>query len=179
MRRTNGVTTDFTYDTQRRWLTRVDTHGPHGTLQDVSYTRGPTGRIDAVHGEGYGAGGQTNWTAHSALKDKWEYTYNGYDELIAADNLIDDALDQTFGYDNLGNIVTNSRLGLYSYPASGLGVVRPHAQTRISGSGGVRDFTYDANRCPAVDGNNRREWATWSRTAPARFSGTRRTSWPR
>ncbi|MEO1702097.1 MAG: hypothetical protein AAFR71_08575 [Pseudomonadota bacterium] len=81
----------------------MHTHGPHGTLQDVSYTRGPTGRIDAVHGEGFGAGGQTNDTSHSALKDKWEYTYNGYDELIVADNLIDDALDQTLGYDNLCN----------------------------------------------------------------------------
>ncbi|MEO1701936.1 MAG: RHS repeat-associated core domain-containing protein, partial [Pseudomonadota bacterium] len=161
----NGVTTDFTYDTQRRWLTRVHTHGPHGTLQDVSYTRGPTGRIDAVHGEGYGAGGQTNWTAHSALKDKWEYTYNGYDELIAADNLIDDALDQTFGYDNLGNIVTNSRLGLYSYPASGLGTVRPHAQTRISGSGGIRDFTYDANGNMVTDGTRTLVWDAQNKLA--------------
>ncbi|MEO1703303.1 MAG: RHS repeat-associated core domain-containing protein, partial [Pseudomonadota bacterium] len=161
----NGVTTDFTYDTQRRWLTRVHTHGPNGTLQDVSYTRGPTGRIDAVHGEGYGAGGQTNWTARSGLKDKWLYTYNGYDELIVADNLIDDALDQTFGYDNLGNIVTNSKLGLYSYPASGLGAVRPHAQTRISGSGGIRDFTYDANGNMVTDGTRTLVWDAQNKLA--------------
>ncbi|MEL6201811.1 MAG: RHS repeat-associated core domain-containing protein [Pseudomonadota bacterium] len=154
----NGVITDFSYDAQRRWLTRVHTHGPNGTLQDVFYTRGPTGRIDAVHGEGYSDSGQTNYTSHSGLKDKWLYTYNDYDELIVADNLIDNALDQTFGYDNLGNIVTNSKLGLYSYPAPGLGALRPHAQTRISGPQGIRDFTYDANGNMVTDGTRTLVW---------------------
>ncbi|MCP4082469.1 MAG: hypothetical protein GY743_19720, partial [Planctomycetaceae bacterium] len=46
----NGVSTDFTYDAQRKWLTSVLTTNTTTTLQDVSYTRALTGRIEAING---------------------------------------------------------------------------------------------------------------------------------
>lgn len=34
----------------RQWLTNVTTTGPNGPVQDVSYTRSVTGRIDQIDG---------------------------------------------------------------------------------------------------------------------------------
>ncbi|MCB1386186.1 MAG: hypothetical protein KDJ80_09640 [Nitratireductor sp.] len=152
----NGARTDFAYSELRLWLDRVVTTGPGGTLQDVSYTRAATGRIESSTGNATG------------LNDKWTYTYNGFDELTGADNRDLDGLDQTFAYDALGNMVSNSKVGTYIYPASGPAAIRPHAQTSIvppppsqGGSGlPVRGFTYDANGNTLDDGERLLTWTS-------------------
>jgi hypothetical protein len=60
-------------------------------------------------------------------KESWAYGYDPLDRLILADNLDDDALDQSFAYDGVGNMTFNSALGSYAYPPSGPTAARPHA----------------------------------------------------
>lgn len=53
---------------------------------------------------------------------------------------------QDISYDALGNITYKSGVGYYSYPASGPGVVRPHAITVLKNLAGVETgYEYDAN----------------------------------
>lgn len=133
---TNGVTTNFTYDAQRKWLTSVVTTGTSATLQDVTYTRSATGRIDAINGTTTG------------LKDHWGYIYDDIDQLLTADNLDDNALDQSFTYDDLGNILTRTNgvvTTTYTYPLPGAFAIRPHAQTLTITGGNGANYIYDAN----------------------------------
>lgn len=150
----NGVRTDFTYSGTREWLERVVTTGPTGVLQDVSYERGPTGRIEAIEGNSTG------------LRDKWSYTYDNLDQLLSADNRDFDDLDQTFEYDDLGNMTYNSKVGTYVYPQAGPDVTRPHAQimtTRGNGTVtnyvGDTNFTYDANGNTINNGRATLQWS--------------------
>ena len=55
---------------------------------------------------------------------------------------------KTVGYDALGDISSKSDVGVYAYPTSGSGSVRPHAVSSITGTvNGVVNptFTYDSN----------------------------------
>jgi hypothetical protein len=52
--------------------------------------------------------------------------------------------DRTYEYDEVGNLTGKSGV-TYSYPASGVGSVRPHAVTSTSNGG---TFDYDANPTP-------------------------------
>ena len=61
--------------------------------------------------------------------------------LLSAANTNTPALSQSFAYDAGGNILTNSAIGSYGYPAQGAGTVRPHAVL----SAGTSSFNYDAN----------------------------------
>ncbi|MEX3012100.1 RHS repeat-associated core domain-containing protein, partial [Hoeflea sp. TYP-13] len=103
----NGVTTDFTYSPQRRWLTGIVTTKADATvLMNNSYTRDAMGRITAITG--------------LTPAESWTYTYNDRDELITATNQGDATLTETFSYDNGGNLLTRSRLaGAFTYPGSG------------------------------------------------------------
>ncbi|MEX3012084.1 RHS repeat-associated core domain-containing protein, partial [Hoeflea sp. TYP-13] len=103
----NGVTTDFTYSPQRRWLTGIVTTKADATvLMNNSYTRDAMGRITAITG--------------LTPAESWTYTYNDRDELITATNQGDATLTETFSYDDGGNLLTRSRLaGAFTYPGSG------------------------------------------------------------
>jgi hypothetical protein len=117
--RPNGATTVMTYSPERGWLLTLVTTSTAGTLQNYSYTRDALGRINAV--------------ASPQAGDSWTYGYDDLDRLLSADNASDNSLDQTFTYDLVGNMATNSRVGTYGYGAQGPGSVRPHATTSISG----------------------------------------------
>jgi len=41
------------------------------------------------------------------------------DRLLSADNSTNNALDQSWTYDTVGNMLTNSAVGSYTYPAPG------------------------------------------------------------
>ena len=85
------------------------------------------GRISAVDG--------------SRTNEDWTYSYDNLDRLLSAANTNTPALSQSFTYDAGGNILTNSAIGSYGYPAQGAGTVRPHAVL----SAGTSSFNYDAN----------------------------------
>jgi RHS repeat-associated protein len=140
--RANAVTTAFGYSPQRGWLLTQLTNNTSPTpLQDVTYARDALGRITAV--------------ASSLAGDSWTYGYDGLDRLLSADNASDNSLDQTFTYDLVGNMVTNSRVGTYGYGAQGPGSVRPHATTGLSGGPlGSQSFFYDANGSMTCQGGS-------------------------
>ena len=144
----------MTYSPERGWLLTLVTTSTAGTLQNYTYTRDGLGRINAV--------------ASPQAGDSWTYGYDGLDRLLAADNATDNSLDQTFTYDLVGNMATNSKVGTYGYGTQGSGSVRPHATTGLSGGPlGSQSFFYDANgsmtcqggsgpTCPG--GDNRRDY---------------------
>jgi RHS repeat-associated protein len=47
----------------------------------------------------------------------------------------------TYTYDQIGNMLSNSKVGAYTYPASGAASVRPHAVS----TAGSNSYSYDAN----------------------------------
>ena len=122
-----GTRTVSTYDAARGWLVNRSTTMGAAQLQSLTYSRGPTGRIEAVTG--------------ASAAESWSYSYDTLDRLVRADNQGGDPLDEAYAYDLAGNMVSNSRVGAYAYPAQGPGSVRPHAPVRI----GDETLTYDGN----------------------------------
>jgi hypothetical protein len=69
------------------------------------------------------------------------FTYDSLNRLRSATVGLDVA--KTFTYDTIGNILSKSDVGTYSYPASGQPF--PHAVSSITGSIINTSFSYDAN----------------------------------
>lgn len=143
----NGVETDNTFDAARGWLMAVDTFNTGGSLQSVTYTRDLAGRV------------LTRIVA-GPTAENWTYTYDGLDRLLSAANASDGSTSRTFTYDDAGNMLTNSGVGTYTYPAPGQ--QRPHAVTATTGTINA-NYTYDnvgnmlsgAGRTLTYDGDNR------------------------
>jgi RHS repeat-associated protein len=128
--RANAVNSTLTYSPQRGWLTALNTAKGATVIQDYGYTRDALGRITAV--------------TSTQAGESWAYGYDDLDRLLSADNTTDNTLDQAWSYDSVDNMLTNSRVGSYSYPAPGS--ARPHAVSGVSGGPlGSQSFAYDAN----------------------------------
>jgi hypothetical protein len=91
--------------------------------------------------------------------------------LTSSVNISPTPLSKTFSYDPIGNLLSKSDVGAYTYPAAGQPL--PHAVMSVSGSTVSATFTYDA------DGNQTaglcRDW----RPPPARRRLRCRASCPR
>ena len=150
----NGVYTTFEYSPQRRWLTRVTTTLPSTVkLIDNVYTRDALGRITAI-------AGLTN-------TDSWSYGYDELDRLTSADNLGDNSLDETFAYDDNGNLLTRTRLaGAFTYPVQT--AARPHAPSLL----GATALDYDANGNMTGDGNRTLTWDPANRLSRAEIASS-------
>jgi hypothetical protein len=125
------------------------------TLSDVYYGRGANGRIESL-----------TQSVSGRQSDSWTYTYGGQYRLARADNQGNDALDQSWSYDEAGNMLSNSAVGTYQYPVQGSGAVRPHTPISINGEAlsydgngnliarGARSYAYDGeNRLTTVNGS--------------------------
>ncbi|MDF2373703.1 MAG: hypothetical protein P1V21_23235, partial [Rhizobiaceae bacterium] len=123
----NGITTDFTYSPQRRWMIGITTTRADTTvLMDNSYQRDAMGRILSITGQ--------------SAAESWTYSYNDRDELITATNQGDTSLSESFAHDAGGNLLGRTRLaGSFIYPA-GTGT-RPHAPLML----GANALSYDNN----------------------------------
>ncbi len=121
----NGVVTSYTYDPNNYRLKTLNTVKGALTLQDLTY--------------GFDAGGNVT-TLTDPLKGNQTFNYDGLERLTSASGPYG-AL--TYSYDQIGNMLSNSRLipSTYTYPASGVSSVHPHA---VSSAGG-NTYTYDAN----------------------------------
>ena len=119
----NGVTTSYTYDSANFRLATLKTVKGSTVLQDLEYTFDAGGNVtaltDAKHGD------QT-------------FGYDDLDRLTSATGTYGTI---SYAYNEIGNLLSNSQVGSYSYPASGSSSVRPHAVT----SAGTHTYTYDAN----------------------------------
>jgi RHS repeat-associated protein len=123
--RANGANTTYGYSAARNWLTSIVTTAGATTIQNLAYARDAAGRISGV--------------TSSVAGESWTYGYDDMDRLLSADNTTNNALDQTWTYDTVGNMLTNSAVGSYSYPAPGS--ARPHAPTATP----LGSYLYDAN----------------------------------
>jgi RHS repeat-associated protein len=119
------VATTYTYQDSRGWLTDIDTLAGSTVLQDINYAHDDAGRITA--------------TSSSVSGESWSYGYDDMDRLLSADNVNNNALDQNFTYDSVGNLTSNSLIGTYTYPAPGS--ARTHAVTATP----LGSYGYDAN----------------------------------
>ncbi|HEY3359570.1 MAG TPA: FG-GAP-like repeat-containing protein [Polyangia bacterium] len=141
----NGTVTSMAFSATRGWLTSIVTTSGSYRLQDSTYTRDLEGKITAV--------------ASPFKYESWNYTYDDRHFLIGAASRTNPADSQSFTYDAIGNMVANTRLGCYTYAASGAGSVRPKAVT----AAGANSYAYDANgnmvsgagRTITWDGDNR------------------------
>ncbi len=119
----NGVTTTYTYDSQNFRLKTLKTVKGSTTLQDLGYTFDTGGNVtnltDATHGN------QT-------------FNYDDLDRLTSASGPYPPI---TYTYDQIGNMLSNSQVGTYTYPTSGSSSVQPHAVT----GAGSNTYVYDAN----------------------------------
>ena len=143
----NGVITTYTYDANHNTKSIVTKKGT-AVLQNLVYTRNDDGYI-------------TSFTSPFA-GEAWSYTYGnvvGYQPsddhvLTKATNTSNAADNQSFTYSASGNILTNSHLGTYTYPASGATSVRPHA---VISAGGV-SYSYDENGNMTFKGSTQFIW---------------------
>jgi RHS repeat-associated protein len=123
--RANGVGSVLGYSLPRGWLTSLTTTVGATTLQDLSYARDMHGRINGV--------------TSSQPGESWSYGYDDMDRLLTATNITDSLLTQSFAYDRVGNMTSNSAIGAYTYPAPSS--PRPHAVTATP----LGSYGYDAN----------------------------------
>lgn len=136
----NGTVTSRPHDPRRGWLTGISTTAGGTTVQDTTYTRDAKGKIIQV--------------TSPFPNESWTYAYDEAGQLTAATDPADAANNQTVGYDEKGNIASNSRVGAYAY-----GSAKPHAVTTAGGN----TYTYDAaglmtsgaGRTLTWDGDNR------------------------
>ncbi len=135
------MVTRFTFSPERRWLTRIETIAPDGVtaLMDYAYTRDAAGRITRIDG--------------LTPSESWIYSHDDLDQLLTADNLGDDNRDETFTYNDGGNMLSRSSVGAYAYP-TGLFAARPHAPL----TAGMFRFAYDANGNATTDGSRTLAW---------------------
>lgn len=137
--------TNFTYDGNRNWLTRVRSVKGAAILQDYIYTRNLVGQITAING--------------ISNDDDWTYTYDFRGQLLTATNG-GSLMDEAFTYALNGNMKTNTRLyGSYIYP--GGSDRHPHSPNSI----GSRTFTYDLNGNMTSDGIRTYAWDGANRLA--------------
>ncbi len=127
--RASGVTTDYTYDPAQAFrLTRILSTQATSTLQDLNYTYDNVGNILTLVDN-----------ANMDLKKSATYAYDDLNRLLTATvsypNHPDKNYTQSFTYDSIGNMTSNSDLGTLNYNNG-----QPHQLS----SYGSRNFQYDA-----------------------------------
>jgi len=116
----NGTTTNYTYDANRLWLATASVVKGTTTLYSAGYT--------------YNAGGMvTGETQGAPTARTVAYAYDDLNRLTA----VSGAQSQTFAYDAVGNMTSNSSVGTYTYGDA----AHEHAVT----AAGSATYTYDAN----------------------------------
>src|SRR5262249_40962564 len=113
----NGTVTARTFDPQRAWLNQtvtctnnaipLSTGCPSGSvvIQNTTYARDAESKIQTIT---------------SAFGDEgWTYTYDELHRLTGATDPTNSANNQTWNYDLIGNITSNSLLGTYGYNPAG------------------------------------------------------------
>ena len=125
----NGATVARSYSPTRGWMMGQTVTAGGQVRDQFAVTRSLAGDITAR-------------TSSTAARDAWTFAYDPLGRLTGADNTVDNALDEAFTYDALGDRLTAVRGAVttaYQYPA--VGAPRPHAPTTIAGV----PVRYDAN----------------------------------
>ncbi len=117
---TNGTSESFTYDANREWLTSASVANGDTPLYQASYTSDLAGRITQI-------------ASSTDTSLNVSYSYDPLSRLTQ----VSGAQSQSFSYDAVGNLTSNSQVGGYSYDDS----AHKHAVT----SAGNNTYSYDAN----------------------------------
>ncbi len=129
LQRGNNVTTDYTYDANQNYrLTRIRTVSGSVVLQDIAYTYDANGNILTIVD-----------SSQTALAKNVAYGYDDLNRLISATVTNSGSganYSHTYSYDAIGNILSSTPVGSYTYTLS-----NPH-QARTAGS---TTLTYDNN----------------------------------
>ena len=135
----NGVTTTYTYDAQNYRLKTLKTVQGSTVLQDLGYTFDKGGNMTKLTDGQHGT--QT-------------FSYDALDRLTEATNGATGGYGTlSYTYNPIGNLLSHSKVGTYTYNASGATSTRPHAvaSTRLTtGTGSnakttTTPYSYDAN----------------------------------
>ena len=130
----NSTTGKSKFDPSRGWLHSTqlarNTADAKPAIFDESYQYGPTGLVRA--------------TKSASTRQGTEYTYNPLGELKTSTDSLHPGVTDQIKYDDLGNLLTRSTRGDYTYPThracTSLACAGPHAATHIGGT----TYTYDA-----------------------------------
>ncbi len=122
----NGVNTYFTYETNTFRQKSLQTTKDSTTLQNLEYAYDDVGNVQSIADYLTTANSQT-------------FTYDELNRLLTGNSSAYGTIAYT--YNQIGNMLSNSQVGTYSYPASGSASVHPHAVT----TAGSNSYTYDAN----------------------------------
>ncbi len=132
--RANGVATAYTYQPSRDWLTGLQTAKGAATLQSLAVTRDARGRIATATSD--------------AAAEGWSYGYDEFDRLTQATNTGNAGLSQSFAYDPVDNVTSNSAVGSYSYPPPG--AARPDAVTQAGSTSSSYTASDERNSRPTL-----------------------------
>jgi hypothetical protein len=123
----NGVVTSQTFDANTGLLSGI-TAGSAGGVASFGYSYDTLGKL------------LQRTDANTGLSET--FGYDSLNRLTSANvALTPTPLEKTFTYNAIGNILTKSDVGSYSYPSAGQ--ARPHGVTSISGGVINTSFTYD------------------------------------
>lgn len=143
----NGTTTTYTYDARREWLATATVVAGAATRYQATY--------------GYNAAGLvTTMTQGTPTATTTAYTYDDLNRLLT----VTGAQSQTFAYDPIGNITTNSVVGTYVYGD----VAHKHAVT----AAGSASYTYDPNGNQLSGDGRTMTWDGANRLASVTQAGT-------
>ena len=107
MTRPNGITTTWSYETNRDLITQVQ----NGTVSTYGYTNDAIGRRTSMSRSG---------SAYAA-PDTISYTYNDRSELTGAQSNVDTTYSYSYAYDPIGNRITASEAGVpWTYTTNNL-----------------------------------------------------------
>jgi RHS repeat-associated protein len=120
---TGNVVTTYNYSPARGWVESINTVKGPTVHQNLVYTYYPDGMIQTV-------------TSPKSM-ESWSYAYDDLNRLLSATNVDTPSLTQTFTYNEIGNITSNSQIGTYTYPTPG--TARPHAVS----TAGPRSYQYN------------------------------------
>jgi RHS repeat-associated protein len=146
----NGTTTNYGYDANRLWLTGASVVKGTTTLYSASYSYNAAGLV-------------TSETQGTPTARTVNYTYDDLNRLTAASG----AQNQTFAYDAVGNMTSNSAVGSYTYgdPA------HEHAVT----AAGAATYSYDANGNMRSGAGKTFTWDVQNRLTSVTQNGTTTT----
>jgi len=135
----NGTVQTNTYSSLHT-LSGINTVKGSATIQNLGFTRDADGKITAI--------------TSPFTNEGWQLSYDSLGRLTSALNASSAANNQTWTYDAVDNMTSNSLVGSYTYPAQGAGSVRPHAVQ----NDGINAYAYDANGNMTAKGSTAYTW---------------------
>ena len=125
MTRPNGITTTWSYETNRDLITQVQ----NGTVSTYGYVNDAIGRRTSISRSG---------SAHPTT-DIISYTYNDRSELTGAQSNVVSTYSYSYSYDPIGNRITASEAGVpWTYTTNNL-----NQYTAATENNGQLNFSYD------------------------------------